>query len=50
VLLRVPFVEARTGKPPLLRTQSRKPTIACEPIVSSLTEVARLLQPGRCVT
>jgi hypothetical protein len=52
VLLRVPMA-AHTGsaKPPaLLRTQNRKPTIACEPVVSSLTEVARLLQPGRCVT
>jgi hypothetical protein len=34
----------------LLRTPARKPTIACEPMVSSLTEVAKLLQPGRCVT
>ena len=25
-------------------------TIACEPVVSALTEVAKLLQPGRCVT
>ncbi len=24
--------------------------IACEPVVSVLTEVAKLLQPGRCVT
>ena len=36
--------------PTLLRNQSRKPTLACEPVVSALTEVARLLQPGRCVT
>ncbi len=51
VLLRVPSVEARSVKPPvLLQSKSRKPTIACEPVVSSLTEVARLLQPGRCVT
>ena len=28
----------------------RKPMVACEPVVSLLTEVARLLQPGRCVT
>ena len=51
VLLRIPSVQARTTKPPmLLRNQSRKPTLACEPVVSALTEVARLLQPGRCVT
>jgi hypothetical protein len=29
---------------------SRKSTVACEPPVSMLTEVAKLLQPGRCVT
>ncbi|CUT12136.1 bll7790 hypothetical protein [Bradyrhizobium sp.] len=55
VLLRVPAViETGNAKPPVLlpdRKQSRKkPTIACEPMVSSLTEVAKLLQPGRCVT
>jgi hypothetical protein len=32
---------------------TRQPTtrkVACEPVVSVLTEVAKLLQPGRCVT
>lgn len=57
VLLRVPAViETGNAKPPVLlqnQTQKKnrsKPTIACEPMVSSLTEVAKLLQPGRCVT
>jgi len=56
VLLRVPAViETGTAKPPAALLQSQKkvrnrPTIACEPMVSSLTEVAKLLQPGRCVT
>ena len=53
VLLRVPTVEARNIKPSapsLLQSRTRKPTVACEPVVSSLTEVAKLLQPGRCVT
>ncbi|WP_298873505.1 hypothetical protein [uncultured Bradyrhizobium sp.] len=52
VLLRVPAtIETGNAKPtPLLLTPGRKPTIACEPMVSSLTEVAKLLQPGRCVT
>lgn len=51
ILLRVPTVEARNVKPPvLLQSKSRRPTFACEPVVSSLTEVAKLLQPGRCVT
>ena len=52
VLLRVPaVVETGNAKPaPILLKPGRKPTIACEPMVSSLTEVAKLLQPGRCVT
>ena len=51
VLLRIPFAQARTTKPPtLLRNQGSKPTLACEPMVSPLTEIAKLLQPGRCVT
>lgn len=55
VLLRVPAtIDTGNAKPPvLLQNQKRvrsRPTIACEPVVSSLTEVARLLQPGRCVT
>ena len=52
VLLRVPAsIETGNAKPPpTLLKPGRKPTIACEPMVSSLTEVAKLLQPGRCVT
>ena len=53
VLLRVPFSEAKSIKQPTLlqapTTTQRKP-VACEAVVSSLTEVARLLPPGRCVT
>ena len=55
VLLRVPATIATgNAEPPLLLQHQKKvrskPTIACEPMVSSLTEVAKLLQPGRCVT
>jgi hypothetical protein len=51
VLLRIPSAQARSTKSTtLLRNQSRKRTVACEPVVSVLTEVARLLPPGRCVT
>jgi len=55
VLLRLPAViETGNAKPPMLlqnqKQGRKKPTIACEPMVSSLTEVAKLLQPGRCVT
>ncbi len=48
VLLRLPTAQVRTTKP--TQNQSRKPTLACEPMVSVLTEVAKLLPPGRCVT
>lgn len=53
VLLRVPAVieTGNAAKPPTtLLQKNRRTTIACEPVVSSLTEVAKLLQPGRCVT
>jgi hypothetical protein len=52
VLLRVSAAVAAgdARRPTLLRQQARKPAFACEPMVSSLTEVAKLLQPGRCVT
>ena len=36
--------------PVLSKPGDRKLTVACEPMVSTLTEVAKLLQPGRCVT
>ena len=28
----------------------RRKMVACEPVVSVLTEIAKQLQPGRCVT
>lgn len=57
VLLRLagPAPKAQTDKPASTKaipidTRPRKATVACEPPVSLLTEVARSLQPGRCVT
>jgi hypothetical protein len=53
ILVRLPIAkEARNGPSvPLLRKPGdRKMAVACEPVVSVLTEVAKLLQPGRCVT
>jgi hypothetical protein len=53
VLVRVPVViESRnTPRAPSATTSGdRKMAVACEPLVSVLTEVAKLLQPGRCVT
>jgi hypothetical protein len=59
VLIRLPVAkqtaneaskEARNGPsvPSLTKSLDRK--VACEPVVSVLTEVARQLQPGRCIT
>ncbi|NOJ46808.1 hypothetical protein [Bradyrhizobium archetypum] len=57
VVVRVPVVkeEARNRPAPPPAAPAAKPdksktAIACEPPVSMLTEVAKLLQPGRCVT
>jgi hypothetical protein len=55
ILVRVPIAkEARNLPPAATKPAERKPdrkmAVACEPMVSVLTEVAKLLQPGRCVT
>ena len=58
VVVRIPVVkeEARNRPVPPAKPEGSKPpgtsktAIACEPPVSVLTEVAKLLQPGRCVT
>ena len=53
ILVRVPVArkEARSTPPaPVLAKQPVARTVACEPVVSVLTEVAKQLQPGRCVT
>jgi hypothetical protein len=43
--------EARNRPAPsLMKSGARKTAVACEPVVSVLTDVAKLLQPGRCVT
>jgi hypothetical protein len=52
VLVRIPMAQARNGSsaPSVTKSPDRKMRVACEPVVSVLTEVAKLLQPGRCVT
>lgn len=54
VLVRIPRSHAAQTSvaPASLQFQSgeRKMTVACEPVVSVLTEIAKHLQPGRCVT
>jgi hypothetical protein len=52
ILVRVPLArkEARDVPAPSVSKHPIQRTVACEPVVSVLTEVARQLQPGRCVT
>jgi hypothetical protein len=53
VVVRIPVARAaRNGAlaPSLPKSGAGRPTIACEPVVSVLTEVAKRLPPGRCVT
>ena len=52
VLVRVPVArkEARNAPAPVVSKKPLARTVACEPVVSVLTEVAKQLQPGRCVT
>ena len=51
-LVRVPLAKGPESPlaPPKAKPAGRRPMVACEPVVSLLTEVAKLLQPGRCVT
>jgi hypothetical protein len=49
VLMQVPVARAAAGSL-LAKPGSVTKTVACEPMVSVLTDVAKLLQPGRCVT
>lgn len=53
VLVRVPVAKEardRPAPPSGMKSRDTKTALACEPPVSVLTEVAKLLQPGRCVT
>jgi len=57
ILIRIPIEkEAKNEQPtqpsakPPGKGGAKRMTIACEPVVSVLTEVAKLLQPGKCVT
>ena len=53
VLVRIPAGGmVRSGAAPhsLIKSGPATRTVACEPVVSVLTEVAKQLEPGRCVT
>jgi hypothetical protein len=50
-LVRVPVAASTpTAASSVAKPTARKPVVACEPMVSVLTEVFKQLQPGRCVT
>jgi hypothetical protein len=55
VLVRIPLAQAASGggasaAPSWTRPGDGKQTVACEPVVSVLTDIAKQLAPGRCVT
>ncbi len=57
ILIRMPLVKEADSQirnapaaGPLMKSGDRKGTVACEPTVSVLTEVAKRLEPGRCIT
>jgi hypothetical protein len=53
VLVRMPVAQASRPSsfvPSWIRPSGDKRAVACEPVVSVLTEVAKQLEPGRCVT
>jgi hypothetical protein len=51
-LVRVPIADGlgKPQSPPVTTPGNQRPKVACEPVVSMLTDVAKQLQPGRCVT
>lgn len=49
-LVRIPAAAANSPAAVPARPAVRRLMVACEPVVSVLTEVAKRLQPGRCVT
>ena|SRR5579859_1390840 len=49
-LVRIPVAGGSSSAPPPAKFGDRKMAVACEPVVSVLTEIAKRLQPGRCVT
>lgn len=55
ILVRVPVADATRKETRNVPTIAKAPTanrrtVACEPVVSVLTEIAKQLQPGRCIT
>jgi len=49
VLVRIPLAQAGRSAPEWTKPGNGR-LAACEPVVSVLTDIAKRLQPGRCVT
>jgi len=49
-LVRIPVAIANSPVAAPVKPAIGRPMVACEPVVSMLTEVAKRLEPGRCVT
>jgi hypothetical protein len=49
VLVRIPVAQAGRSAPEWTKPGNDRP-VACEPVVSVLTDIAKRLQAGRCVT
>jgi hypothetical protein len=53
VLVRIPRPQEANSTAPapvVVKTEDQKAKVACEPVVSVLTDIAKRLPPGRCVT
>jgi hypothetical protein len=53
VLVRIPRPQEADGTAPVpvvVKTDDQKAKVACEPVVSVLTDIAKRLPPGRCIT
>src|SRR5450432_2660065 len=50
VLVRIPRPQEAKPAPMLIKSEDQKAKLACEPMVSVLTDIAKRLGPGRCVT
>jgi len=53
VLVRIPRPQEANSTAPapvVIKTEDQKAKVACEPVVSVLTDIAKRLPPGRCIT
>jgi hypothetical protein len=53
ILVRVPQAQGAGNTRPeslLSKSGNQRPAVGCDPVVSVLTDIAKQLQPGRCIT